>query len=98
MIRIVVVGRGSGILTERVWNPKLSKADVARAIKGMEGSDFSKGGVVGYEASKRSISIAAERIVNGNFDDTNGVGGVSVMDYNLMNTEELLEECITRGM
>jgi hypothetical protein len=50
-------------------------ADVARAIKGMEGRDFSKGGAVGYEAFERSISIAAKRIVNDDFDDTNGVGG-----------------------
>ena len=54
---------------------------------------------MGYEAFERSIGIAAKRIVNGDFGDTNGVGGVVLsMDYDSMNKEELLEECITRGM
>ena len=87
------------ILSPSVGYPKLSKVDITQAIKGMEGSDYSMGGAVNFATFEKSIIIAAERIVNGHLDDSNDfVNAGSMMDYDSMTKEELLEECTTRGM
>ena len=88
------------ILSPSVGYPKLSKVDVTQAIKGMEGSDYTMGGAVNFATFEKSIIIAAERIVNGHLDDTNGIANPtgSTMDYDSMSKEELMEECATRGM
>ena len=86
------------VLSPSAGYPRLSTTDITQAIKGMEGSDYAKGGAVNFASFERGMIGAADRIVHpGSLDGVNGVGKIS-LDYDSMSKEELLEECTSRGM
>lgn len=86
------------VLSPSAVYPRLSTTDITQAIKGMEGSDYAKGGAVNFASFERGMIGAADRIVHpGSLDGVNGAGKIS-LDYDSMSKEELLEECTSRGM
>ncbi len=81
----------------------MSSNEITRAIRGMEGSSYKKGGAANFEAFKRGMIGAAERIVwpgVGARHGGNGGGGAATtaLDYDLMDTDEFLAKCASRGM
>ncbi len=91
------------VLSPAVGYPRLSSNEIMRAIRGMEGSSYKKGGVANFEAFKRGMIGAAERIVwpgVGARHGGNAGGGAATTasDYNLMDKDKLLAECASRGM
>lgn len=86
------------VLSPSAGYPRLSTTDITQAIKGMEGSDYAKGGAVNFASFERGMVGAADRIVHpGSLDGVNGACKIS-LDYDSMSKEELLEECTSRGM
>ncbi len=51
------------VLSPAVGYPRLSSNEITRAIGGMEGSSYEKGGAANFKAFKREMIGAAERIV-----------------------------------
>ncbi len=81
----------------------MSSNEITRAIRGMEGSSYEKGGAANFEAFKRGMIRAAERIVRPGMGARHGCDGrggaaTTALDYDLMDKDELLAECASRGM
>ena len=96
----------SSLALQSLWNvispspgyPRLSLTEITRAIKGMEGSAYDMGGAVNYVVFETNIRSAAQSIVQlGGLDKLSG-STASTFDYDSMSKEELLEECLSRGM
>ncbi len=73
----------------------MSLNEITRAIRGMEGSSYEKGGAANFEAFKRGMIGAAEQIVRpgvGTRHGGNGGGGAATtaLDYNLMDKDKSL--------
>jgi hypothetical protein len=81
----------------------LSSNEITRAIRGMVGSSYEKGGAANFEAFERGMIGAAERIVwsgvGARHGGDDGGGAVTTaLDSDLMDKDELLAECASRGM
>ncbi len=81
----------------------MSSNEITRAIRGMEGSSYEKGGAANFVAFERGMIGAAERIVRPGVGarhggDGGGGAATTALDYNLMDKDELLAECASRGM
>ncbi len=91
------------ILSPAVRYPRLSSNKITRGIRGMVGSSYKKGGAANFEAFERGMIGVAERIVWPGVcrrHGSNGGGGTATtaLDYDLMDKDELLAECPSRGM
>ncbi len=91
------------VLSSAVGYPQLSSNEISRAIRGMEGSSYEKGGAANIEAFERGMIGGAEQIVRpgvGARHGGNAGGGAATtaLDYNLMDKDKLLAECASRGM
>ncbi len=81
----------------------MSSNEIMRVIRGMEGSSYEKGGTTNFEAFKRGMIGAAEQIVRPGVGarhggDDGGGAATTALDYDLMDKDELLAECASRGM
>jgi hypothetical protein len=81
----------------------LSSNEITRAIRGMEGSSYEKGGTANFEAFESGMIGAAEQIVRPGVGarhggDGGGGAATTALDYDLMDKDELLAECASRGM
>ncbi len=91
------------VLSPAVGYPRLSSNEITRAIRGMEGSSYEKGGAANFEAFERGTIGPAERIVQPGVGarhggDGGGGAATTALDYDLMDKDELLAECASRGM
>ena len=80
------------ILSPSAGYPRLSSNEIVRAIKGMDGSMYDKGGAINYKVFEKSMLDAAEQF------DIDGDNNIKVVDYDPMSKEELLDLCVERGM
>ncbi len=83
--------------------PRLSSNEITRAIRGMEGSSYEKGGAANLEAFERGMIGVAEQIVQPGVGarhggDGGGGAATTALDYDLMDKDELLVECASREM
>ncbi len=81
----------------------MSLNEITRAIRGMEGSLYEKGGAANFEAFEKGMIRAAERIVRPGVGARHGGDGgdgaaTTALDYDLMDKDKLLAECASRGM
>jgi hypothetical protein len=96
----------SPLALQSLWNvispsagyPKLSLTEITRAIKGMEGSAYEMGGAVNYNVFETNMRSAAQTIVQLGGVDKLKESDATTINYDSMSKEELLEECISRGM
>ena len=91
------------VLSPTVGYPRLSSNEITRAIGGMEGSSYKKGGAANFEAFEREMIGAAERIVRPGVGarhggDGGGGAATTALDYDLIDKDKLLAECASRGM
>ncbi len=78
--------------------PRLSLAEISRAIQGMEGSAYEMGGALNFSAFETNMHNAAQHIVQFGGVDKLWESDTGAFDYDSMSKEELLEECVSRGM
>lgn len=85
------------VISPSAGYPRLSSTEITRAIQGIEGSKYEMGGAVDYSAFETNMRSAAQKIVQ--------FGGIdklcendTTLDYDSLSKEELLEECVSRGM
>ncbi len=91
---------------QSLWNvispspgyPKLSLTGIARAIQGMEGSAYEMGGALNFSAFEINMHNAAQHIVQFGGVDKQRESDTTASNYDSMSREELLEECVSRGM
>ena len=91
------------VLSPAVGYPRLSSNEITRAIRGMEGSSYEKGCAANFEAFERGMIGVLERIVRPGVGarhggDGGGGAATTALDYDLMDKDELLAECTSRGM
>lgn len=85
------------VISPSVGYPRLSMTDITRAIQGMEGSKYEMGGAVNYGAFETNMRSAAQKIVQ--FGGTDKLHeNDTTLDYDSLSKEELLDECVLRGM
>ncbi len=77
----------------------MSPNEITRAIGGMEGSLYERGGAAEYDAFERGMADAADRIIRSSDGTAEGGGtAATAPDYDSMGKDELLAECASRGM
>ena len=96
------------ILSPSAGYPRLSSTEIIRAIKGMDGSMYDKGGAVDYVAFSKNMMKAVDQLGKlgatavgegaRNESVATGEGGTRDLDYDSMSKEELLELVKARGM
>ena len=109
-------GTGDGEVMSRLavqclWNvlspsagyPRLSSAEVCRAVKGTDGSSSEMGGALDLETFEAAMVRAAERILERGGIDAYALGGdasaaAAEVDYDAMSKEELSALVDERGM
>lgn len=93
----------SPLALRSLWNalspsagyPRLTSNEIVRAIKGMEGSEYDKGGAANYKTFEQTVKNAAEQVVQlGGLDG----GDSEEVDYDALEKEELLQLVEERGM
>jgi hypothetical protein len=86
------------VISPSAGYPKLSLTEITRAINGMEGSSYDMGGAVTYNVFETNMRIAAQTIVQLGGVDKLCASDTATFDYDSMSKDELLEECLSRGM
>lgn len=91
------------VLSPSVGYPRLSSAEVCRAVKGTDGSSSEMGGAMDLETFEAAMIRAAERILERGGIDAYASGGdasaaTAAVDYDAMSKDELLALVDERGM
>lgn len=86
------------VISPSAGYPRLSLTEITRAIQGMEGSKYEMGGAVNYSAFETNMRSAAQKIVQFGGIDKLRENNDTTLDYDSLSKEELLEECVSRGM
>ena len=80
------------VLSPSAGYPRLSSTEIVRAIKGMEGAQYEKGGAVDYSSFSTAMLNAAATSIASDRNDSEKI------DYDALSKEELLQMVEERGM